>query len=39
VQGAVFDDSPLVKRDFSFTGGIGIAWIIAQSKQLVASED
>jgi outer membrane protein len=39
VHGAVFDDSPLVRRDFSFTGGIGIAWIIAQSKQMVEADD
>jgi outer membrane protein len=39
VHGAAFDDSPLVKRDYSFTGGIGIAWIIAQSKQMVQTDE
>lgn len=35
VDGAAFDASPLVKRDYSFTGGIGIAWIFARSEQMV----
>ncbi len=39
LHGATIDDSPLVKRDHSFTGGIGIAWIIGQSKQMVESDE
>ncbi len=38
VHGAAFDASPLVKRNYSFTGGIGIAWIFAQSKRMVLSD-
>jgi outer membrane protein len=32
LSGAVFVDSPLVKRKDSFMAGIGIAWILAQSR-------
>jgi len=32
LSGAVFADSPLVKRKNSFMAGIGIAWILAQSR-------
>ena len=32
LSGAVFADSPLVKRKDSFMAGIGIAWILAESK-------
>ena len=32
LSGAVFTDSPVVKRQQSFMAGFGIAWILAQSK-------
>lgn len=32
LSGAVFTDSPLVKKQQSFMAGIGIAWILAESK-------
>ena len=31
LSGAVFEDSPLVKRKDSFMAGVGIAWILAQA--------
>ena len=37
--GASFASSPLVKRDSYWSAGFGVAWIIRQSSQLVASED
>lgn len=33
LSGAVFADSPLVKKHDSFMAGIGIAWILAESKR------
>ncbi|RZL01830.1 MAG: MipA/OmpV family protein [Rubrivivax sp.] len=39
LQGAVFDDSPLVKTKRYLAGGVGISWIIDQSSRLVAVED
>ncbi len=39
LQGAVFEDSPLVKQRYGFSGGLGIAWIIGESRHLVESED
>lgn len=35
LRDAVFEDSPLVRRQNYLTGGIGIAWMIGQSKRLV----
>jgi outer membrane protein len=32
LSGAVFADSPLVKKQDSFMAGVGIAWILAQSR-------
>ena len=32
LSGAVFADSPLVKKKESFMAGVGIAWILAESK-------
>ena len=32
LSGAVFADSPLVKKQESFMAGVGIAWILAQSR-------
>jgi len=33
LSGAVFDDSPLVRRDYAVTVGAGIAWIIGRSSR------
>ena len=38
VRGAVFDDSPLVRRGSGVTAGFGIAWVFAQSAELVDSD-
>ena len=35
LAGAVFDGSPLVRRNNYWSGGIGIAWIIGQSARVV----
>jgi outer membrane protein len=35
LQGAAFDDSPLVQQDYSLSAGIGIAWLIRKSKRMV----
>lgn len=37
--GAVFDDSPLVRRQNYLAGGFGIAWMIGESKRLVETDD
>jgi hypothetical protein len=39
LAGASFADSPLVKTRGYWTLGFGVAWMIAQSTRLVASED
>lgn len=39
LNGATFEASPLVKRDYAVSAGIGIAWVFAHSKQLVETED
>lgn len=39
LAGASFEDSPLVKRNSYWTGGLGVAWIIRRSTQLVESQD
>lgn len=39
LAGATFAASPLVKRDSYWTGGIGVAWIIRQSTQMVESQE
>ncbi len=39
VGGATFESSPLVKRDYALSAGLGIAWVFAQSRQLVETED
>ncbi len=36
---AAFADSPLVKRGSYLSGGVGIAWMIGQSKIMVESQD
>jgi len=35
LKGAVFEDSPLVKRDTYFAAGVGIAWILGESASRV----
>lgn len=35
VRGAVFDDSPLVRREHHVAGGFGVAWIFAESERRV----
>lgn len=39
LRGAVFADSPLVRRDHEVTAGIGVSWVFATSGQLVATDD
>ena len=39
LRGAVFEDSPLVRRSSAVTFGLGLAWVLATSPELVASED
>lgn len=38
LQGASFEDSPLVKRETSIMSGLGISWILYQSKKMVNVE-
>ena len=38
LHGAVFEDSPLVKRQQNFTAGFAVSWIFAESKTLVQEE-
>jgi outer membrane protein len=39
LQGAGFEDSPLVKQKYYIAGGIGIAWMIRESASTVEAED
>jgi outer membrane scaffolding protein for murein synthesis (MipA/OmpV family) len=39
LAGAVFADSPLVRRSRNVSAGIGIAWILGQSSQMVESHE
>jgi MipA family protein len=39
LQGAEFEDSPLVKQKYYLAGGIGIAWMIRQSTRMVEADD
>jgi MipA family protein len=39
LSGAAFDDSPLVRRKSYLAGGIGIAWMLGESKKRVETED
>lgn len=39
VSGAVFDDSPLVRRSGNLSAGIVIGWFIARSKRMVEVRD
>ena len=38
LRGAVFEPSPLVRRDHEITVGIGVSWVFAASDRLVAAE-
>jgi outer membrane scaffolding protein for murein synthesis (MipA/OmpV family) len=35
LQGAVFEDGPLMRRDFAFAAGIAVAWVFAESAKKV----
>ena len=39
LRGAVFADSPLVRRDHELTAGIGVSWVFATSGRLVSVDD
>ena len=39
LQGAVFEDSPLVRRNYYASGGFALAWIPLQSSKLVERAD
>jgi outer membrane protein len=39
LQGAAFEDSPLVKQRYYVSGGVGIAWMIGVSKRTVEADD
>jgi MipA family protein len=39
LRGAVFADSPLVRRNHAFTMGVGVAWMFASSSVLVETDD
>jgi outer membrane protein len=39
LKGAVFADSPLVKRDSYFAAGVGVAWILGQSSKMVETDE
>lgn len=39
LSGTAFDDSPLVRVHHSFMAGIGVAWVFAESEQLVDVQD
>jgi outer membrane scaffolding protein for murein synthesis (MipA/OmpV family) len=39
LQGAAFEDSPLVKQRYYIAGGIGIAWMIGESARSVEADE
>lgn len=39
LRGAVFEDSPLVRRDYYASAGFAIAWIPLQSSRMIERED
>ena len=39
LSGAVFDPSPLVKQNYALAGGIGFAWVFAESGTKVQTPD
>ena len=38
LKGAVFEASPLVRRDHALMAGFAVAWVFAQSDRLVHAE-
>jgi len=39
LQGAAFEDSPLLREKYSVSGGFGISWVFAQSQSRVVDTD
>jgi MipA family protein len=39
LHGAAFEDSPLVRQNFAFSAGLGIAWMIGESKRTVEASE
>ncbi|MDR3087294.1 MAG: MipA/OmpV family protein [Azoarcus sp.] len=39
LRGAVFADSPLVRRQYAWMGGLGITWMLGESTQTVGGND
>jgi hypothetical protein len=39
LRGAVFSDSPLVRREQVFAAGLGIAWVLGESTTLVETDE
>ena len=39
LRGASFADSPLLRRDNTFTFGFGVSWVLSTSSELVATPD
>ena len=39
VRGAVFESSPLVRRNSAVTLGVGVSWVLARSSELVSAEN
>jgi outer membrane scaffolding protein for murein synthesis (MipA/OmpV family) len=39
LDGAAFDDSPLMRRSAALSAGIGVSWILATSSERVAARD
>jgi len=39
LNGAVFDDSPLIKTKQYFTAGIAVSWVISRSSTMVEADD
>ncbi|MBB5017042.1 outer membrane scaffolding protein for murein synthesis (MipA/OmpV family) [Chitinivorax tropicus] len=39
LQGAAFDDSPLLKQRHTVSAGLGVAWVLGQSRQMVDAAD
>lgn len=39
LNGAAFEDSPLLRQNFSVTAGLGVSWIFAQSDKQVWAEE
>lgn len=38
IEGATFDDSPLVETDHGVTAGFGVAWVAFESKETVVTD-